>query len=527
MTQKSLVWLAAPLLAGIVVQLINPIPANADDACTIGAANGFVTTGGRPILWKVRDTADARQQLVFVSGSPYDYVGVRSEGGGIYMGLNQAGVASGNSLVKLSGGPASNSSFQAHILENFNSLHQIRSHIEQEVDANTCNASGCFPFIDADGNAVMFEINRSDWFLEYDSMDADRDAQGLLDFVVRANEFHQRSDGTDDLSITGGRYESGTYNTAGLIDINTLSVQTVVQGNDDPNSGFEFVRYGPGRELATISRSTTRSAIVVHGVAAGEDPALATMWVILGQSNYGIAVPTWVKVSNVPGCLSSGDMYDRAKSLYYKGNEATVQASAFPVEAHMFDLVRNMFLPHWRAEGAPSVGEMTRIEHRIADNAYSLLDCLDNVQSDNKAPQVTFSALPDGLTVDFELIASDSDGTIVGVEWSFGDDQNSTEASPSHTYDEPGTYLVSCSVTDDDGVSITDWRYFVVPLNCDLAGDNGAVNFRDFAVLAAHWSETGCNEPDWCERADLNRSTDVGLVDLRIFSDCWLEGTTP
>ena len=433
------------------------------EGCTIGVASGHVTADGRPIFCKVRDTSDERQQLCYTAGVPYDYIGVRSEGGGIFMGMNEAGVATGNSLVKLTSGDAPNSLFQRHILENYDTLDQIRNYIQSEVNAGTCSASGCFPFIDTDGDASIFEVNRADWFLEYDSMDPDREAQGLRGFVVRANEFHQRSDGTDDTGI-GGRYESGTYNVKGLIGIGELSAMTITHGNDYTND-FEFVRYGPGRALSEISRPTTRSAIAVHGVAPDEDPELATMWVILGQSNYGIAVPTWVRVFDIPQCLSSGDMYDRAKSLYSKGNEATTQASTFPVEAHTFDIVVNTFLPHWRTAGVPPVAEMTRIEHQIASDAYSLLDCLDNRQSDNKAPHVTFNSFPHELTVDFTLIANDPDGTIVAIEWNFGDGQTSTGSSPSHTYTEPGTYLVSCTVTDDDGVSITDWGYCNVPAN--------------------------------------------------------------
>ena len=515
-------WAVVFFATGVLVQLA--IPMRADATCTIGTANGYATTDGRPIMWKVRDTS-GRQQLIYTCGSPYDYIGVRSEGGLVFMGINEAGVASGNSYVSTPGGSTSNSSVQLHILENYNSLDQIRDYFQSEVNTGACNASGCFPFIDADGNSVMFEINRSNWLLEYDSMDPDREAQDLLGFVVRANEFHEHLDGTDDTSI-GGRYYSGTYNISGLVDIDMLSTGTIIQGNDGAND-FEFVRYGPGRTLTTISRSSNRSTMAVHGVAPDEDPALATMWVILGQSNYGIAVPAWVKVSNIPQPLSSGDMYDRALSLYNEGDEETTQASTFPVEAHMFNVVVNTLLPHWRAEGIPAVNDVNRIEHRMADDAYSLLDCLDSCQSDNKAPDVTFDAFPDGLTVDFTLIANDSDGTIDDIEWNFGDDQNSTEPLPSHTYAEAGTYLVSCTVTDDDGVSITDWRYYVVPVNCDLAGDDGVVDFFDFAVFATYWFETDCSEPNWCEGADLDRSTAVDLVDLAIFAHHWLEGVEP
>ena len=302
-------WVVALFVAGLLVLIVVPMEVA---ACTVGVANGYITVDGRPVLVKVRDLgAIPRQQLVYVSGSPYNYLGVRSEGGSILTGLNEAGVASGNSLVRFSEEPASNSSFQRHILENYNTLDQIRNHIESEVNAGTCNASGCFPFIDAQGNAIMFEVNRSNWWLEYDSIDPDREAYGLLGFVVRANEFHERTDGTDDTSITGGRYESGTFNVSGLLDIDMLCARTVTQGNEGANV-FEFARYGPGRTLASIARSTTVGVMVVHGVAPDEDPALTTLWLILGQPNYSIAVPVWVRVSNVPQCLASGDMYDRA-----------------------------------------------------------------------------------------------------------------------------------------------------------------------------------------------------------------------
>lgn len=789
--EQNRVWTAAFFAVGALFQLIVPMRADAGDGCTVGVANGYVTVDGRPILWKVRDTSDARQQLIYTSGSPYDYIGVRSEGSVIYMGLNEAGIASGNSLVNPSGLPNTNSSTQRYILRNYDSLDQIRDYFQLKVEPYSNSGRGCFPFIDAAGNAIMFELNGPDWWLEYNSMDPDRETQDLLGFVVRANEFHERSDGMDNTSITGGRYESGTYNVSGMVGLDMLCTRTIVQGNDGAND-FEFVRYGPGRSLASISRSINRSSIVVHGVAPDEysdylnwqsikniaelnseysdyeakmrfdgleiffvstrpggkggpdiwvstresldvlwslpvsvselnseyddagpclsadgltiyfhsqrpggpgwsniyvasrpdlmspfgAPAnvanissssgecmpylspdgltlyfasdrpggvggwdiwwstrptkesewstpqnlsyvnspyrefspflspydnvlyfestrpgglgdkdiwlssilspeilnvtalnsayedtgfaqsdkpfeaifhsrrpggmggadlyraerpsvLATMWVILGQSNYGIAVPTWVRVSNIPECLSSGDMYDRAKSLYNKGNEATTQASTFPAEAHMFSVVVNTLLPNWRAQGVPSVVDMTRIEHRMANDAYSLLDCLDNYQSDNKAPEVTFNAFPDGLTVDFELMANDPDGTIDYIEWNFGDNQNSIEVSPSHTYAEPGTYLVSCTITDDDGVSITDWRYYVVPVNCDLAGDDGVVNFSDFAEFAAYWYQTDCNEPNWCEGTDFDRSNSVNFVDLTIFSNHWLNGAGP
>jgi hypothetical protein len=430
--------------------------------CTIGVASGYVTVDGRPLLWKVRDTDETNPNCIsYVEGSPYDYIGVHGIGKPVYMGLNEVGVATGNSSVTTPGSGNTNSMVQRHILRNFDNMDQIRDYWRSTITSGACNATGCFPFIDAMGNASIFEVNRSHWALEYNSMDPNRESQGLLGFVVRANEFHESIDGTDDILAVHGRYQSGTYNVAGLVHLGILSVQTIVQGNND-QYGFEFHRYGPDQVLTAISRDYTRSVMTIHGVTPDEDPTLSTMWIILGQSNFGIAVPVWVPVTNIPPCLANGDMYGRANSLFIKGDEESTQASVFPAEAHLFNVVINKLLPHWRNQGVPTVIDMMRIEHQMANDAYSLLDCLDNVRHDNQAPTVSISTSIVGMLVYAEVQAEDTDGYIAAVEWDFGDEQLSVDTSIMHTYDVPGQYLVSCTVIDDHGVSMTDWNYIVI-----------------------------------------------------------------
>jgi hypothetical protein len=494
------------------------------EQCTVGVANGLVTADSRALLWKVRDIGQepARQQLMHISGSLFSCIGVCTEGDGIYMGLNESGVATGNSLVRPIPGLAPNSSVQSHILQNFATVDQIDDYFWSGRQAGTCTASGCFSFIDALGNAAILEVNRSVQIWEYNSLDPARQEQGLYGFVVRANEFHMESDGRDNTAI-GGRYASGAHNILGLIADGGLSVAGLIQGTVDSQDYHDFVRYGPSREMATIARDTTHSAIVVHGVLPDEDPALATMWVMLGQTNYSIAVPTWAKVSQIPQCLASGLMYDRARSLYLKGEEAITQASVFPLEAHLLDVVTETLLPHWRACGVPDISEMTRIESRMADDAYSLLDCLDTRQKDNQAPTVSFYATPDSQTLAFDVVAED-DGAITAAYWDFDDGDYSPDFAVSHTYDQPGTYLVSCTVKDDCFVSVTDWRYYKVPVNTDFSGD-GRVDMRDLAKLGSHWRQEGCGEPDWCGGADLDRNGSVDFGDLYVLGRNWLSTT--
>ncbi|MDW3191684.1 MAG: PKD domain-containing protein [Cytophagales bacterium] len=63
------------------------------------------------------------------------------------------------------------------------------------------------------------------------------------------------------------------------------------------------------------------------------------------------------------------------------------------------------------------------------------------------APNAAFTSAADGLTVTF------TDGS-VGADtysWDFGDGNSSTDASPTHTYAEGGTYTVALTVTNAGG----------------------------------------------------------------------------
>lgn len=502
------------------------IPNDECMACTVGVASGYVTTDGRPLAWKARapDHTTYPVRLVHVSAYPYDYLDVRNDFDkiGTPMGLSESGMTGGNATLGAGGFYS-----QGYILQNFDDVDEVvacynaLSTGELSIPGGTpYEEESAFIHIDPNGRASVVECNTTNWIYEYDTMDPDREAQGLLGFVVRANEYHARPDGTDDTSITGGRYESGTYNVKGLVDINMLSARTLVQGNDGSN-GYEFARYGPGRELHTLGTYGTNCFMVVHGVAPGEDPALSTMWVILGPPNYGFAVPVWAKVKDIPDCLKDGSTYYRVRSLRQKGNEIATQASIFPAEAHLFDMVENIFLPHWRDKGVPSEAEMTRIEHQVANDAYSLLNCLDYVQNNNMAPEVSVDVNSHETRLKFTAAANDVDGTIAAIEWDFGDGHSSTEISPVHMYADPGTYLISCTVTDDDGVSITGWKYFDV-IDYDLADDN-VINFLDLVEFTNHWLDTNCVEPNWCQGTDFNRDETVNAHDYSLFSQYWLQ----
>jgi hypothetical protein len=83
--------------------------------------------------------------------------------------------------------------------------------------------------------------------------------------------------------------------------------------------------------------------------------------------------------------------------------------------------------------------------------------CKDSIKPDeneNQAPVASFSHTCPALRCDFQDSSTDKDGEIVSWNWNFGS-AGSAQRNPFYKYSTPGSYPVSLTVTDNQGVSST------------------------------------------------------------------------
>jgi len=465
--------------------------------CTAGVADSRVTVDGRPLLWKLRNMSDivndvhyfaaGKEHYPDLGSSTYSYMGIGPANdypdGPVNLGLNTEGLAVGWNLLDSGGWKK----LHHQTLGHYNKISQVRAYVNGMTDLSTYNY-----FIDSGGEATLWESQtgigqhweyntrspaRDSQWIDVDNTDGDGDYSTGVDvslsgWVERANApAHFNPDGSDDLGNTG-RYRAGrdvigslVYNNGSGTALSTKSIAT------------SFFRHN------TLAKDDTVSNMIVHGVLPTEDPRLSTMWTLLGHSETGIFVPVWIHgvesggANKVPKYLDYGDdsicVYKPAKGMHKAGfNEAEVQARTLPFEEHLFDVVIEKLLPEWRNRDwtdpvAVSVigEEMKRVQERMDEDAYwHLKNLYDNGASSNYAPTIRIdSTMINGFQVTFYVTANDADGagdSELTYLFNYGDGQIGSDAT--HEYNQVGQYLVSCTVTDVDGVSQTDWVFVTI-----------------------------------------------------------------
>jgi len=94
------------------------------------------------------------------------------------------------------------------------------------------------------------------------------------------------------------------------------------------------------------------------------------------------------------------------------------------------------------------------------DNTAKEQNQYDETTTQNFEPVASCSASTNNgvypLEVDFTGSGTDSDGNVISYHWDFGDGETSDEQDPTHTFHANGEYIVTLTVTDNDGLTDDD-----------------------------------------------------------------------
>jgi len=104
----------------------------------------------------------------------------------------------------------------------------------------------------------------------------------------------------------------------------------------------------------------------------------------------------------------------------------------------------------------------------------------DSTDPCQQGPSADFSVATNQLTATFTDNSSDDQG-VVSRSWSFGDGSTSTATNPTHTYSAAGSYTVTLTVYDVDGLSDSTSR--VVQVQGDT---NGCDGYTEWSASASY-----------------------------------------
>jgi len=168
---------------------------------------------------------------------------------------------------------------------------------------------------------------------------------------------------------------------------------------------------------------------------------------------------------------------------------------------------------------------------KILDPGLSMIDCtiIDGYYEfigpeAPKPPHADFTYSPSeprvGRPVTFDASASTPDGgTIVSYIWNFGDgtpEVTETDPTITHLFTSNGTFNVTLTVVDSEGLNDTTWRTVTVlaapEIDMDV-NDDGKVDIMDIATVALSFGSYPGHER-WNEVADINKDGIVDMFDL-------------
>lgn len=307
-------------------------------ACTSAVISGKITSDGRPLLWKNRDTDFPQNSVKYFSGGRYPFIAIvnsiEDNPTDVWIGTNSTGFSLMNTqsynLVDVKDGEErgeANGRVMRRALEVCATVQDFCHFLDTITKPSLIEAN--FGVIDAKGGAAMFEVD----YYKYVMYDANNPKDAPCGYIARTNfsfsgkvnegagyvRFMQEDKLLLPASATGQITPQWIFNELSRSFANPMMGIDLKTGDfNRPKTNGWFV------DQDFIARSSTASSVVVQGVKAGENPELTTMWTILGYPPTGVAMPVWLKGADkaLPKLMARDDV----KKVSLLGNWSVILA---------------------------------------------------------------------------------------------------------------------------------------------------------------------------------------------------------
>lgn len=345
------------LIIALVLSATLPFP---DHACTTAIISPGASSLGRPLLWKNRDTDFLNNKVIFVSESPFSYLAlVNAEdrsGRWVYAGLNSAGFAIFNSvaynLPEKSGEMKDmEGTIMADALRKCSSVADFEKYIQENLGPSLGSLAN-FGVLDAAGEAALFEVSNHTYkkYLATDTSEK---------YIINTNF---ASSGETETGAGYLRFERASQLFRQILPGQISHRQILSQFSRDTGHAlvqqpaFPQFKNISGKKSFwiatrdTIDRYSTSAAVVVCGRIPGQKNSPATIWVMLGEPLFTIAVPMWVEAGASAAPLAQGEK----AALYLESKRLKKIARPYPEtdRCEYLDIMRldnregTGFLPH-------------------------------------------------------------------------------------------------------------------------------------------------------------------------------------
>lgn len=357
-------------------------------ACTSAIISGKLTSDGRPILWKNRDTGNLKNCIRYFHGEKYNYIGIIESLSehvipkSVWIGSNEKGFSIMNTLSynlsdsKDKSASISNGSLMKKALGICATVEDFK-HLLDTLK-RPLHISSNYGVIDANGNAFYFEVND----INYVSYNVNDNKVAPKGYLVRTNYSFS---GKRNVGMGYVRYmqaEKMIYNVSDKRVINpewlfenlSRSFVNPLMGVD-LTSGKYNKPYTNGwfSEEDFIARKKSACAVAIQGVKSGEKPELTTMWTVLGYPPVTPAVPLWVKGADksLPLLLQYNEKKKDAP-LCYAANELRDSIYSFKFGDNAQDYFNWELL--YNASGTGYLQRLTVFERSLFISYYEIIN---------------------------------------------------------------------------------------------------------------------------------------------------------